>query len=183
LHQPSDIGGLLFIARTKVASASESVGLKDAHGELAEAELDVLQVAASSLRRLDPAGDPLKAPERVVEDDLDRVHALGGALRASAAATDKLGQLRAQPGLQAVQESYGEDAAFAWRETQPRVRPDGELDATADHLAIAAGMRPAGAPPDQRVIKWRDTRSWSWSEDGCSTVLAVLFAHDATTLT
>jgi len=177
--------------------------------QLSQAELDVLQIPVALLRRLDQAHDPLKASEPVVKDDLDRLHTLGGTPRDRTTTTHKLGKFRAQPRLQAVQEPYGEDAAFAWREAQPQVRPDDELDATADHRAIAAGMRRARAPPDQRAIRWRGTRVRRKSKTGCrqrrwrrsiavhdlflsrallsahvgSTALAVLLAHDATRLT
>ncbi len=133
--------------------------------------MDVLQVAVAALRRLDPSGDPLNTSEGIVKDDLDRIHTLGGSSRDRPTAVDKLGELRAQARLQAVEEPYGQHSAFARRETKPRVRFDDELDTTADHLAIAAGVRPAGAPPDQRVVSWR------------ATTLAALLTHDATTLT
>jgi hypothetical protein len=108
---------------------------------LAQDELDVVQVVAASLRRLDRAGDSLEAKARVVEDDLDRLHALGGSSRGRTAATDELDELRAQPGFQAVQEPHREAAAFACCEAQSRVGADSQLDATADDLVIAAGMR------------------------------------------
>lgn len=94
-----------------------------------------------SLRRLDRAHDPLQAQTGIVEDDLDWRHALGGAARNRAAATDKLGELRTQPGLHAIEEPDGEGAAFAGCEAQPRVDRDGQLHATADHLSVATSMR------------------------------------------
>jgi hypothetical protein len=168
-----------------------------------------LQIAVALLRRLDQAHDPLKASERIVKDDLDRLHTLGGTPRDRPTTTHKLGKLRAQPRLQAVQEPYGEDVTFTWREAQPQVRPHDELDATADHRAIAAGMCRARAPPDQRVVRRRGTRVGRKSKNGYqasrwrrtiavhdlvlsrallptrvgSTVLAVFLAHDATRLT
>lgn len=108
----------------------------------------------------------LKASEGVVEDDLDRRHTLGGPPRGRSATADKLGELRVQPGLQAVEEPYGEAAAFACCETQPHVGADAELDATADHFAVATGMRRAGAPRDQRVVGCGDTGVRSLAEDG-----------------
>jgi hypothetical protein len=53
--------------------------------------------------------------------------------------------------MQVLHKSQGDAAAFAWRQTQSRICRDGELDATADHLIVAAGMGPAVAPSDQRV--------------------------------
>jgi hypothetical protein len=174
-----------------------------------QAELDVLQIAVALLWRLDQAPDPLKASERVVKDDLDRLHALGGTPRDCTTTTHKLSELRAQPRLQAVEEPYGEDVAFAWREAEAQVRPDDELDARADHRAIAAGMRRARAPPDQQAIRRRGTRVGRKSKNGCrqrrwhrsiamhdlvlsrallrarvgSTALAVFLAHDGRRLT
>jgi hypothetical protein len=65
----------------------------------------------------------------VVEDDLDRLHALGGAPSDRPTATDKLGELRSQRGVQALQEPRSEAATFARHQTQSRVRADAELDA------------------------------------------------------
>ena len=81
--------------------------------------MDLVQVAVASLRWLDASGDPLQASEGVVEYDLDWLHALRGSPRDRPATTDQLGELRAQPGLQAVDEPYGEDVPFACREAQP----------------------------------------------------------------
>lgn len=58
-----------------------------------EVELDLVQIAVAALRRLDPADDPLKTPAGVIEDELDRLHALGGSPGNRAAAADKLGAL------------------------------------------------------------------------------------------
>jgi hypothetical protein len=132
-----------------------------------QAELDILQIAIALLRRLDQTHDPLKASERMVKDDLDRLHTLGGTPSDRPTTAHKLGEFSAQPRLQATQEPYGENMAFAWREAQPQVRPDDKLDATADHRAIAGGMRRAGSPPNQRVIRWRGTQARRKSKDGC----------------
>jgi hypothetical protein len=82
----------------------------------------------SQLRRLNAAEDPLTTQERVVKDELDRAHALGGAPSDHTAATDELGQFHTQAGIQAMPEPGGE-RAFAAYEAQPRIRRDGELDA------------------------------------------------------
>jgi hypothetical protein len=79
----------------------------------------------------------------VIEDDLDRVHALRGSPGDGATATDELGELCAQRGVQVLDKPRGDAATFARRQSQPRVLPDDELDATAEHLAITADMRPA----------------------------------------
>jgi hypothetical protein len=164
---------------------------------LVEAEVDVVQLAAASLRWLDAAGDALKTQAWVMKDDLDRIHALGGAPRARTAATNELCEFRAQAGMQILDKSHGEGATFAFCEAQPRVRVDGQLDATADQFAIAAGVGRAGAPPAQRVVSGRETGACSRFQDGCqmcrgrrsvavhdlSLSLAMLLAHDATTLT
>ena len=59
-----------------------------------------MQLAVSQLRRLNAAEDPLATQEWIVKDDLDRAHAVGGSPGDDTAATDKLGQLRAQTGIQ-----------------------------------------------------------------------------------
>jgi hypothetical protein len=106
-----------------------------------------VQVAAAPLRRLDLADDPLQTQARVIEDKLDWIDAFSGSTSGCTAPTHQLGQLGMQFGVQMLHESCGEAAALGWCEAQPRVRPDGEFDATAEHLAVAAGMgRPAEAP-------------------------------------
>jgi hypothetical protein len=106
-----------------------------------QVELDLVQVAVAALGRLDPSDDPLQTSVWVIEDDLDRLHALGGAPGDHAAAPDKLDQLRAQRGMQMRYETRGQAAAFARCQAQARVRSDDQLDATADDHAIATGVR------------------------------------------
>ena len=96
-------------------------------------------------RRLNPAHDPLEASASVIEYELDRIHAPGGPAGGRAAATDELGELRAQRGMHIVHEPCGDAATFTRRKTQSRVRRDDELHATAKNLTIAAGMRPTRA--------------------------------------
>jgi hypothetical protein len=72
-----------------------------------------VQGTVSQLRRLDGADDPLTTRGVVVNDDLDWLHALGCSPGDCATATDKLGQLREQSGVQALQEPRREAAAFA----------------------------------------------------------------------
>jgi hypothetical protein len=112
-----------------------------------QAELDLVQLAVAVLRRLHPSDDPLQACIWVIEDDLDWLHALGCATGDHAAAADKLDELRAQRGMQMRHEARGDEAAFARCEAQARVRRDGQLDATADDHAIAAGVRRTGMSP------------------------------------
>lgn len=134
------LAGWLHVSQATLSRIEQ--GRRRMRRRLAEAELDVVQVAVALLRRLDCSDDPLQAAEGVAEDDLDRLHALGGAARDRAATTDNLGELRTQPGLHAIEEPDGEGTAFAWREAQPRVgRDDGQLDAPADHLGVATSMR------------------------------------------
>jgi hypothetical protein len=68
------------------------------------------------MRRLKPTGDPQETYAWVVEDEFDRVHALGGATGGRAAETDKLGEFRAQRRMQLLQEPHGDPAAFARRQ-------------------------------------------------------------------
>jgi hypothetical protein len=82
-------------------------------GPLAQAELDLVQVTVSHVRRLNGRDDPLAAGAGVGNDDLDGLHALSGAPGDSAAAVDKHGEFTAQARLQALQEPRGEAAAFA----------------------------------------------------------------------
>lgn len=103
----------------------------------------------SLLRRLKPAAEPLKTAVRIDEDEFDRRHTLGDPPGGRAPATDKIGEVCAQGGMQAFPEPRDDAAAFARRETQSRVCPDGKLDAPAEHLAIAAGMCPV-SPLGQR---------------------------------
>jgi hypothetical protein len=49
--------------------------------------------------------------------------------------------------MQMRHEARGDAAAFAWCEAQACVRPDGQLDATADDHAIATGVRRTGVSP------------------------------------
>jgi len=123
-----------------------------------------MQVAVPPLGRLEPAGEPLETRLRVVEDELDRVHVLGGATGGRAAVTDKLSELRAQCGMQVLHESHGDTAALAWCQAQSPICSDGDLDATAEHLVITAGVGPAVAPPDQRMAG-PDVGLGSWFED------------------
>ena len=110
-----------------------------------------MQIAVSPLRRLEPANGPLETPVWVIEDEFDWRHPLGGSPGGRSAVADKRGKFPAQRWMQVLHKSQGDAAAFAWRQAQSRIRPDGELDATADHLIIAAGMGPAVAPSDQRI--------------------------------
>lgn len=87
----------------------------------------------------------------MVEDDLDGLHAFGDSLCDHATATDELGQIRTQSGMQLLAKTCDEAATFAWREAQSRICPYGKLDAAADDLAVAAGVRPVVVPRDQRV--------------------------------
>jgi len=110
-----------------------------------------VQVPAAQLRWLDPADDSLESKSRVIEDDLDRLHAFSGSLRDHATATDELGQIRTQGWMQVLTKPRGEAATLAWREAEPRVRSDSKLDAATDDFAIAAGVSPVVAPRRQRV--------------------------------
>ena len=112
-----------------------------------QVKLDLVQVAVAALRRLHPTDDPLQPSIWVIEDDLDRLHALGRAPSDHAAAPDKLDQLRAQHGMQVLDKSRGDAATLAWCEAQPRVSPDDQLDATADDHAIATGVRRTPVSP------------------------------------
>jgi hypothetical protein len=67
--------------------------------------LDDVQVAVAPLRWLNPADDPLKTCAGVIKDDLDRIHALGGASCACTTTPDKLAEFRAQTGMQILDES------------------------------------------------------------------------------
>jgi hypothetical protein len=120
---------------------------------LAQAELDFVQLAAAQLRWLYLAGDPLESQARVVENEFNRLDALGRSAGGRAATMDKLIELFSQPWVQMFHEPRGKAAAFAWCEAQPRVRSNGELDATADHLAVAAGMGPAVASVGGQVAR------------------------------
>jgi hypothetical protein len=110
-----------------------------------QVELDLVQVAVAALRRLDPTDDPLQASVWVIKDDLNRLHALGGPPGDHTAAADKLDQLAAQRRMQILDKPCADAATLASREAQPGVRPDDQLDATAQHLAVAAGVRRVAA--------------------------------------
>jgi hypothetical protein len=132
---------------------------------LRDVEPDLVQLAVSQLRRLNAAEDPLATQEWIVKDDFDRAHTLGGSPGDHTAATDKLGQLRAQAGIQAMPEPCSE-RALAPYEAQPRIRRDSELDANAHNLAITVRTRPAVAPLSQPVARLgsgSDSQtSWAW---------------------
>jgi len=102
-----------------------------------------MQIVMSPLGRLEPAGEPLETCLWVVEDEVDRVHELGGATGGRAAVTDKLSEFRAQCGMQALHESHRDTATLAWCQAPSRICSDGELDATAEDLVITAGVGPA----------------------------------------
>ncbi len=149
-----------------------------------------MQVAVSHRRRLDPADDPLEPEVGVVEDDLDRPHAFGSSPGDCPTATDKLGQVRPQRGLQVLPQACDEAAAFARRQAQSCVRTDGKFDTAADDLAVAAGMCPVTAPLGQRMTGLRGW--WRWGSEvtrvGSSarvdvTAVVALLVHDAVTLT
>jgi hypothetical protein len=89
---------------------------------------------------------------------------------------DVLGEFGAQAGLQAVQESYGEGAAFAWREAQPRVCPDGELDATADHVVFnGSPVRSSRRSDATATLTTSSSDCASWRRDNW---LAVHYANE-----
>jgi len=110
---------------------------------LAQAELDLAQLAAADLRRLNPAGDLLPAQALVVEDDLDRVHALGGSAGGGAAAAGELGQLAVQRGMQALQEPCDDVAALVSSQAEAPVAADRELHPGAHDRSVAVRAPPA----------------------------------------
>jgi hypothetical protein len=110
----------------------------------------------SPLRRLEPTEDSLQTEVRVMEDDLDRLHAFGGLPGDRSTATHKLDEVGTQHRMQVVPKPRDDAAAFARCEAQARIRPDDQLDAAADDLAIAAGMRPVAPPGPCRASRPHD---------------------------
>jgi hypothetical protein len=101
-------------------------------------------MAAAHLWRFDPPDDPLASVPWIVDNDHDRVDALGGAAGCSATATRQLGKLRAQIRVYPIEEPCGDVAAtFAWRETEPVVAADCDLHPSGDERPVA--VRPSVA--------------------------------------
>jgi hypothetical protein len=115
-----------------------------------------VDVAAAGLWRLDLSDDPLQSPVRVVEDKLDRLDALGSPATGRTAPVDQLIELVSQERVQKLHEPCGKATALTCREAQPRVFPEGQLNPSADHLTVAAGMGgPAVALLGQGRASWR----------------------------
>ncbi len=122
-----------------------------------QVELDLVQFAAFPTWWFEPAGDPLETLGRGIEDELDWFHALSGPASGCASTTDKLCELSTQLGMHVLDEAKADTPTLTRREAQARVHADRERDTSADHFAIAAGMRRAVVRPGCRI----DLRSLS----------------------
>jgi hypothetical protein len=111
---------------------------------LAEAELDLAQLAVASLRRLQAADHALVLAVGIVDDELDRGDALGRAMGSCATSTRKLDQLCAKLVIYGLVESNADHAALAPRQPDPLVESDHHMHASADQLASA--VRAPNAP-------------------------------------
>ena len=75
-------------------------------------------------------------------------------------------------------EPHGKAATLARREAQPRVCLEGQLDAAADHLTVAAGMSPAVGSGGRWVMGLGRSLSsgpeagWVWGHETDPTALA-----------
>jgi hypothetical protein len=114
---------------------------------LAQSELDIAQGAEAEayLRRLDPPDDPLAPVRWIVDDDCNRLHALGGTPSGRASALRKLGKLGAQIRVHPIKERSSDIATFVWREAKAIVTPEGDMHPSADERPVAISPTPRGA--------------------------------------
>ena len=80
--------------------------------------------------------DAMTVPAGIVDDELDRVEALGHAVASGTPTAQQLDQLGAQRAVKALLEAHADVAALASRETEPVVMTD--RDAHASHVRPAA---------------------------------------------
>ena len=95
--------------------------------------------------RFDPADDSFASVQWIVDDDDDRLDALGGTSGGSATATRQLGKLGAQIGVYPVEEPRGDVAAFVCREPEPLVTPECDVHPCADERSVAVCPSPCVA--------------------------------------
>jgi hypothetical protein len=119
---------------------------------LAQRELHLAEIAAACLRRLEPADDPVAPVAWVVDDDHDRLHALGDATRGGATAARQLDELGAQRGVQAILEPCHEAAALVRREAEAIVVAERDVNAAADERSVAIGPSPCVALLEDHAV-------------------------------
>jgi hypothetical protein len=115
---------------------------------LAQSELDIAQGAEAEmyLRGFDASDDPLASEARIVDDDCDRLHALGDTSGGRATAPSQLGKLGAQLGVHAIEEPRGDVATtFVRREAKPTVTADLDVHPSADERPVTIGASPCVA--------------------------------------
>lgn len=97
----------------------------------------------SRLGRLEPADDPLAPTTWIVDDDDDRLEALGGVPGGRATAARQLVEVRAQGGMNAILEPGRDVPTLARREAEPIVAADRNAHAPADErpVAVCGGPR------------------------------------------
>jgi hypothetical protein len=145
-------------------------GTGDASGRsrrqiLAYNELDLVEVAAALLRRLHAADDALAPAVPVVEDDFDRLHAIGCAPSGRAAEACYSDQLGAQGRVDALCESgaYEAAAALAGREADAHIVVDDDVHPSADERSVAVGPSPGIALLEDHANEqtaWRPASEW-----------------------
>lgn len=124
-----------------------------------EAELDLPQSAMATVRRSEPSAYALALALWAVDDQLDRVGALGGALRGGTTSTHKSGQLGAEVVRQRLAKAHQHRAALAPGEPEPVVEAQPHLHTAADQSASA--IRTSQSPvPDAHRLRYVD-RQWA----------------------
>jgi len=97
------------------------------------------------LRRLQLTDHALTLAAGIIDDDLDRVHTLGGATADHAAAAHKLGQLGAQIVVERLVKTHAHQAALMRSQAQPTVTEDRDMHAPAHQTARTIGTTQAAA--------------------------------------
>jgi hypothetical protein len=134
--------------------------------KMAKAELDFPQPPVATVRRSQPSGYALVLPRWTVNNQLDRVGSLGGALGGGATTAHKNGQLGAQVVRHRLAKAHQHRAALAPGEPKPVVEAQRHLHTTTDQPASAIRTSQSPAPDAHRrrsVNRQRRARIvWVW---------------------
>lgn len=100
----------------------------------------------SHLRWLQVADDALTFAVRVVDDDLDRVHALDRATSRRPTSAHELPQLGAQVVVERLVKTHSYEVALVRSQPEPAVTEKRDMNASADQPSGAIGATQAAAP-------------------------------------
>jgi hypothetical protein len=89
---------------------------------------------------------------RIVDNDHDRLDALGGAAGGRAQAARQLGKFQAQRRVQAIEEPSYDVASLVGCETEPIVMIECDVHSSADERSVAVCASPCVAPLESLLI-------------------------------